>query len=289
MIQIKHPNLDKLAARHWEAIRNYVQKINKLQSIDKKVEKAFPGYDFEKLVLAKPADLEHFIKNCTEKLSVFPKSYYSYLSGDDKFFTNENKPYRSKDLVNNLGIKVCPYCNRNFIRPAGERRIDELDHFYPKSKYPFLALSFYNLIPSCKTCNQTFKKEKIISVNPYAAGCKAKFKLKINNTKFYHSEEGFDIDFQGVEKELDKNFEVFHLAELYDQHKDIALEMIQKQLTYPDSYIDELFRKYEGTLFRNREDVLLHLSGNFVSEDDTGRRPLAKFNRDLAEHLDLIS
>ncbi|TCL67476.1 hypothetical protein EV196_10232 [Mariniflexile fucanivorans] len=29
----------------------------------------------------------------------------------------------------------------------------ELDHYYPKSLYPYFGVSFYNLIPSCQSCN----------------------------------------------------------------------------------------------------------------------------------------
>ena len=30
----------------------------------------------------------------------------------------------------------------------------QIDHFFPKRKYPFLALCYYNLIPSCDICNE---------------------------------------------------------------------------------------------------------------------------------------
>jgi hypothetical protein len=32
-------------------------------------------------------------------------------------------------------------------------RLFDLDHFFPKSKYKYLAINFYNLIPICKWCN----------------------------------------------------------------------------------------------------------------------------------------
>jgi len=35
-----------------------------------------------------------------------------------------------------------------------------LDHFYPRSRYPFLGTSFYNLIPSCHQCNSSVKGAK---------------------------------------------------------------------------------------------------------------------------------
>lgn len=37
---------------------------------------------------------------------------------------------------------------------------ENVDHFLPKSKYPFFAVHPLNLVPLCKTCNQEFKKEK---------------------------------------------------------------------------------------------------------------------------------
>lgn len=46
--------------------------------------------------------------------------------------------------------EYCPYC-------GVLKDIEELDHFLPKSKYPQFSILTSNLIPSCKTCNQTYK------------------------------------------------------------------------------------------------------------------------------------
>jgi hypothetical protein len=64
-------------------------------------------------------------------------------------------------------MRICPYCQLNHInfhegthfqmRPA-------LDHFYPESLYPFLAISHYNLVPSCHQCNSSVKS----SHDPFA-------------------------------------------------------------------------------------------------------------------------
>jgi len=59
--------------------------------------------------------------------------------------------YTSTDLW------VCPYCNHVDIYPKehnGKRHVKgDLDHFYCKEKFPYLALTKSNLIPSCKDCN----------------------------------------------------------------------------------------------------------------------------------------
>lgn len=61
-------------------------------------------------------------------------------------------------LINKIGIQVCPYCNHNYILTRDSRtptaREAQLDHFYSQDSYPALALSFYNLIPSCSSCNR---------------------------------------------------------------------------------------------------------------------------------------
>lgn len=89
----------------------------------------------------------------------------------------EEKKYHAYKLVENLGIKTCPYCNRSyisFVKNDEKKTRPQLDHFYPKAIYPFLACSFYNLIPSCSACNHmksdddSYKDEKDGNlVHPY--------------------------------------------------------------------------------------------------------------------------
>jgi hypothetical protein len=43
---------------------------------------------------------------------------------------------------------VCPYCD-------GEIGTAELDHYYSKTHFPLLACSPWNLVPICKSCNDT--------------------------------------------------------------------------------------------------------------------------------------
>lgn len=67
-------------------------------------------------------------------------------------------------LQEQLDVKVCPYCNRMYTTTLfGESGIrPDFDHFYPRSKYPYLAVSLFNLIPSCSMCNR--KKGNIAEI-----------------------------------------------------------------------------------------------------------------------------
>lgn len=72
---------------------------------------------------------------------------------------NGRDDWNTKVLYNKLKLSVCPYCNRQYIysyqRNGLSKNTAEMDHFYPKSSFPHLSCSLYNLIPSCKVCNHT--------------------------------------------------------------------------------------------------------------------------------------
>lgn len=62
-------------------------------------------------------------------------------------------------------VKICPYCNADSVYTLEVIERDKtyksaFDHFFPKSRYPFLGLSLYNLIPSCDRCNSKFKHDR---------------------------------------------------------------------------------------------------------------------------------
>ncbi len=89
-----------------------------------------------------------------------------------------------------------------------------------------------------------------------------KFSLELKDSTFYHSEKGFNLEYKYDKKISDdeknrikNNLDDFELKDLYQNHKDIVLELIQKNAIYNESYLDELMTQYEGTLFKNKEDL----------------------------------
>lgn len=224
------------------------------------------------------------------------KRIYRFLRKDvfEKEYDNWGKrtTYGAYNFVKELDLKTCPYCNRNYTfvvdEDSGKLR-PEIDHFYPKSIYPFLAMSFYNLIPSCSTCNHT-KKDKDSFYNnlqnPYTIDNNfMKFTYIPNDVDFSNVEslkynfDNFEIKFEST----NKNIEVFKLEELYKQHKDIVLDLLIKKAYYPESYIEEL-----KTFGFTDEDVYRYLLNNYKKEEDFHKRPLSKLIKDISEELDLI-
>ncbi|MEX6702307.1 HNH endonuclease [Peribacillus frigoritolerans] len=49
----------------------------------------------------------------------------------------------------------CPYCGGTW-----KSNNATLDHFFPKSLYPTLSVSLWNLIPVCRTCNVEYKQQR---------------------------------------------------------------------------------------------------------------------------------
>ena len=122
-----------------------------------------------------------------------------------------------------------------------------------------------------------------------------KFHLKIESATFGYTIDGFKIDCKisndilyEEEQRIQNNIDDFELEDLYQNHKDIVLELIQKREIYSDSYIDDLLGKYEGSLFKNKEDLLRLITCGYVSDEDLDKRPLSKLIKDISEELKLI-
>jgi len=303
MIKIQNEHLEKLAQNHYRAIANYLGQ-KKIEKFDNLIAKNFSSeYDFQKLLLAKPHELRELKEIFTgnrDDYNIF-KTYYNYLNSykDVKFYLfgaeasdseRERIDYNAYKLVKDLNISTCPYCNRGTIYnlQKSKGRTSEIDHFYPKGIYPYFAISFYNLIPSCKVCNK-LKMEDEITIHPYEKGFEeTKFRLKVKDSSFYHSVDGFDLEFKSEDSEINEQIDTFKLDDLYQNHKDIILELIQKEAIYNESYLDELLTQYEGTLFKNREDLQRLISGGYIRDDEIGKRPLSKLIKDISEELGLI-
>ena len=75
------------------------------------------------------------------------------------------------EFVRLLDVRYCPYCNAETVGTAmlpGRIHLPDIDHIFPKKKYPLLSLSLYNLVPACNRCNSRFKKSKDMLDDPKA-------------------------------------------------------------------------------------------------------------------------
>ena len=222
---------------------------------------------------------------------------------DYDLFAKHKKKYCAYSLVQTLKINVCPYCNRQYIttlepidNKGGTR--PTLDHFYLKSDYPYLALSFWNLIPSCYSCNSQLRGTKKIGLHPYIQGFEGilHFYTDINSVDDFisHAKKNINLKLLACKKSTPDvidlanaklNCNVFRLDDIYKQnHKDDVRELIQKAVIYDKSFSKSLYNQFDY-LFDSEEDARKTMLRNYTSIDDLEKRPLAKLTKDICEEL----
>lgn len=246
-------------------------------------------------------NLKRIVGATADQLQSVINDFNVHCSGKDtkcldeftKIYSNWSrwKDYNPYVFVEELELKTCPYCNRNYIFSVNKRNgrlRPEMDHFYPKSDNPIVAISFGNLIPSCSVCNHTKSdKNHIDLVNPYDTVAND-YHLTImpNSIDFALVEakkynfSSFDIEVRGNAIE---NIKMFKLKELYSQHKDEVLELLIKKAYYPKSYIKEL----ESFGF-SQDEIYRYLFSNYSQDEDLHKRPLSKLIKDISTELGLI-
>ncbi len=170
--------------------------------------------------------------------------YYIFVENTYKKEIYLNK----KDFVENLKIRTCPYCNRNYVfivkkENNGKIVKPEIDHFYPKSKYPFLGVSFYNLIPACAMCNgfdcksnespcsdnsDPYNSRRI--ENPYEfESNNYRFSFDYSNNKLFNIKNNdIELKIEGSQELIDGYEDFFAIKSLYNEHKDIIIDIVLK-------------------------------------------------------------
>lgn len=144
------------------------------------------------------------------------------------------------------GIRTCPYCNRQYITPIltsnGKMR-GTLDHFVAKNKYPYFSMSLYNLVPTCYSCNSSFKGEKEFNfkdINPYDESMDdyIRFQAKMIINKPIR----IDVKEKTLNKkdEIEKYIDTFKIESQYNYHTNQVEELILKRFIYPEEYIKDI-------------------------------------------------
>lgn len=250
------------------------------------------------LIMGSPEKLIDSVRNFQELDSkvTSPKSTLNRLLYAIFVNTEYTKNLNKWRFINRLNLDTCAYCNRSYTYSLSKKDgiKPELDHFYPKSKYPFLGLSFYNLIPSCQTCNGFGGKEE---KDPLLENMVSPYLLE--HDTFYFTYDVKSIDFlsplegkSSVEvilkaKKGSGNLNVFKLPDLYQKHEDHVLELIVKsKLKYTEEY-REYLRSYKELSFSDGE-IDRMIMGNYTLIEELHKRPLSKLYRDIGIELGLI-
>lgn len=159
----------------------------------------------------------------------------------------------------------CFYCNNHKMdvvkyESTKDKLFFDLDHFYLKSKYPYLSLSFFNLIPCCGLCNSTVRGSIEFTndnhINPYENCFDSEYRFRLPLEQLVKLNIGCDNPFSSVDIELRENskrvndFSVrdLKLAERYQNEittiNNLAMKYIKHSYLkdeFLDVYVDMIY------------------------------------------------
>lgn len=238
---------------------------------------------------------------CHNRTKVY-ETFYKVVV-EDGYETNS---FPRRELIRATNTRVCPYCNRIFVECVDSKHKvvkGQLDHFYPKEKYPFLALSKYNLVPSCSYCNGGTGKHNTDSrikklVNPFFMSSPHALTFRADvpkrgflSLKTIESAINLKLD-TSLYPEMANNVEVFNLQPLYDIHRDYASEIYYKYMKMKTKAYRDFVRDMTKPSKNQSHNIVRQMSdkdwkrimlGIYTDSSEQANRPLSKFLSDLYE------
>lgn len=204
------------------------------------------GDNLKKLLLSSASNLPMQINKVEEKFPVLKndrlnssksilyqclyKAFYTLGYHEDKF--------PSFELTQALNLKACPYCNAEdvIVQDLQDKDVRirncELDHFYSKKYYPYLAISLYNLVPSGNICNggnckheKDTLREGLISPFELQDSEGLRFELELNDkgaSSYDTFTKSISIRTHVVNTALTNNARIFLIASRYSKELEQA-------------------------------------------------------------------
>ena len=267
--------------------------------------------------VASPEALKDFVyeieRNWYQNFSEVPVLYKSVNDTLRDIFNYENFASRKGQGKKGGGIpllrtvlkymRYCPYCNADMVYAIkcddnGKSYKSAFDHFYPRSRYPFLGLSLYNLIPSCDRCNSKFKlakyKEVLGTFHPYLddVDSETHFILRGLTNEMRQGVESADAlrirlmprptSANNVEASLTNYQSLYRIDDVYGQlYQDVAVQTLQIGELINESYQEEI--KLHFLNVGICADPVKIVLGTSLKRKEINKYHVAKLKLDLLE------
>lgn len=235
-----------------------------------------------------------------KKILLAPIDYddvYNAFKEFNVFYDKWSKERINYWITEKTELKVCPYCNISYTYNRGEAVTAQLDHFYPKSEYPVLALCFYNLVPCCPACNRIKLDDTVKMVSPYQDGAFKDLRITWSyrkdagqdkcgtNGSLTTLEEMIEIKIETPEEDERHNLDSMKIEEAYEQHRDYAGEIIKKAMIYTNPEAQKLICAIGASAEITPEEIERFYLGNYLDENDLKKRPLSKMTKDFYQEI----
>lgn len=313
---IKLPNIESFEDEYYEVVKpifeNVIKRIKKYRGSKKEQYKDLKSYftcdkktydqRLRMIICGKKNDLSNIIGTLkvmkdykVKKGSKQKKVKYTLLKD---MYDNFCKTSFGKKWALKVGVTTCPYCNRSYITTLKDHSVrPEYDHFYPKSLYPYLCVSMYNLIPSCSVCNNakfTYDSHARPFLYPYEEefGEDAVFELKYDDKILDLFENKYSVVItnkatdSSLYDKIEANKRELHLEDLYDMNHEYINHVLKLRYIYSDDHIKQLLGTYASVFsdIASLKDVLFLTR---LSKSSWGDFPLSKLTKDIIDFYDL--
>lgn len=320
-IDDKKQNIIKAKSEHSKIVTNYLKKHQLTQNTDVK---RFIKNNLSELINGKPDELYLLNQTFYNTIRHYSyKEYLIYLNAPKKGGTINQKKIKSKykklhkkiekiinytnwftsskkhydyALAEKININSCTYCNRMYTNTMKTEKGAKLmrpqfDHWFPKSKFPILALSFYNLIPSCSVCNSSAKSDTIFyldkHLHPYIdSDVSDRFNFSYD---YFKSLDKYNvkISHRYGDSKAYKTFSDMNLETMFNAHISELKDLIFTKKSYSKSYLLNMINAYPKANL-SYEEVYRLAFGTELKEEDFHKRPFSKFKKDILTELKLI-
>lgn len=272
--------------------------------------------NLRRVIVSRPDELQIIVDEVNLQFgAVFLSLSHSYSNAQltdfgqivKNVFNYEN--YRNSErpaiYFNSYNINYCTYCNKDEIQNIEEinnatgnllrTRLYQLDHFYPRSRYPYLSLSFFNLIPGCANCNATLKGERDFNVtthfNPFHKSFNDHFNFKVSTILPKKLSE-ISIDFENPYNHPDITLEDFKILHRYNQGiaPELIFEMInlfKHRTRKVQSSILSQLRGLSGSVEHSNND-LLRSQGVPIAPNHINKKQYGKLKRDVCRQMKIL-
>ncbi|MBI3217895.1 MAG: hypothetical protein HYZ44_00115 [Bacteroidetes bacterium] len=279
-----------------------VDKIDELKGVNVAViHRFFENHVFDlidDILLGKPdrlVQISNYLNPFIE-FSYDVRQGIEYVFNYDVFIKKAKSRYDAYKLADSLDVRTCTYCNRNYtntvIRNDGDKLTrPQFDHYFDKATYPVLAISFYNLIPSCSICNSSVKGTQKMNLadymHPYLDN-------NLNDIRFTYkysleSKSGLRILVKTPPASKASNsVKAFAIEEVYNSHTGELLDLIKTRQYFSDRYLSILSSNLLRDVIVSKEDLYRIVFGTEFDSDNFMNRPFSKFKRDILKELGII-
>ncbi|MDV4068897.1 hypothetical protein CMT34_11905 [Elizabethkingia anophelis] len=278
---------------------NQINKISNIHLLDQDVILFLNNEDnLRKVLIGTPDELD-IIKSIFSSESQVNtiKKILKYKVWINKEEDSTYQKYNAYHLAEKLDIPTCVYCNRIYTKTIITRFDKKItrptfDHWFPKSEYPLLSLSFHNLIPSCSICNCGVKGATSFSIDthfhPYYINPNNYFKYRFSYDHVDYNTFSFKIITEAGDEFSKRSIEAFELEELFKAHEDEIEDLRRIKDAYSDDYINMLESQILGGVNLDRNEIYRLAFGVHFQEAKFDRRPLSKMKKDILIELGII-